>query len=147
MKTSPWRQLLDTDLIREPTEEEVKFLRRLDADLSFTDWLCQIGKTHPSLLTHAGIVFLAEGREFQQKSDAEYRDEKDRDNRVGKYAPQIVVDELYPQVPGKKGSATDAQKKYLRDLGVTGQDALLNRITRAEASQLIDDVLKLRGDS
>lgn len=148
MKKAAWEELLALRcIVRAPTDEEKKRCGRSEQDAMFPHWLRQVEAKVPELLTREALLLLTRWRQEDAAMAEQFNDQRDRENKRGKHAPLIVVDQHWQRAPGTTGSATDRQKEYLRQLGVRDQEPLLNGISKAEASQLIDDVLKLRGEA
>ena len=142
-----WQTLLGMGLItRLPTADE----RQVVGDLSEGDWaeeLRQIREFSPGLLTAAGIEFLGGDDKLAREMWGGINDARERENKTGRYAPLIKLDEMFQPKPGQEGTATEKQLVYLRNLGVREQETLLETLTKKEASELIDAVLKLREEN
>jgi len=100
---------------------------------------------------HAPEMLETEWRKVIEGNRGDYKqmwvgieDDRDRERRMGNYAPKINDAVERDENPDKKGDVTEKQKVYLRNLGVRDQEHVLERIDRDAASKMIERVLAVR---
>lgn len=145
---SIWKELEEMGLLAlSPTEEDKRKVGRLSADDMTEDWLLVIREKHPSLLSDAALDWLKKADADSHAMFQDIAEQRDRDSQMGAFAPLIELEEMnLPQNSGGE-AATEKQLDYLRRLGVRNQDNILARLTKKDASELIDLVLKFRSEN
>ena len=90
------------------------------------------------LSEHFPTLITARGRKNHEEDSRQVREVR----QVGEFAPPIKVSGVGER-PASEPAATAKQISYLRDLGVR-DEALLTRIGKSQASELIGKVLEAR---
>lgn len=143
----PERELFDLGFLTHiPTAQERAIIGELD---DMDDWASSLKKIQgllPELISREGADFIASDNEAEREVWGAINDPQDRERQMGRYAPKITIDGAESR-RGQTGTATERQLAYLRTLGVRDQEALLACITKKEATELIQDVLKLREEN
>lgn len=146
------QRLADEDKIeRSPTDAEWRAIVAAarqwaeDYDPGTTTEVDEFVYDHaPDLLCEWWRDVLRGNRAAEKRMWADINEERDRANKMGKYAPKFTITIEKDLRPGHIGDATEKQKEYLRALGVRDQEAILQRITKKNASEMIYRVLQAR---
>ena len=77
-----------------------------------------------------------------RKAERQEADAQDREDRMGKYAPEVTLQNVETIKPGER-PATEGQLYYLRRLGYR-DEAVLGKISTATATSLIAEIKELR---